>query len=253
MFKKIVSIIGVTLLLTGCNPDSFAGSRTGNTNQFILVYDLLNGTDSQSLTLEKGDKIAVEITNTSGSVDVEVRKDQDEPIYTGMNSQNLSFILNISESGTYQCSVTGRKAKGSVSFIKQESTYEVEPFMGYIAIKGALVEVDPVELITTEQDERMNTLGLMPSDFPNGYYIYNEVEDLTSFSLTEDTSYNFTDVGLIYSQDEENRFYTTHNISEFINASSYQDKPLNEQKIPYKLQVYEDKIISISEEFALTQ
>lgn len=107
--------------LTACGGPKFNGNRTGNESQLIMDYSVFTGTDYQLLELEKGDEIAVEIVSDSGRIDLEVKIEDKEPIYTGSDASTGSFKLTIPESGTYKCSVTGEKAKGSVSFIKEKN------------------------------------------------------------------------------------------------------------------------------------
>lgn len=67
---------------------------------------------------QKGDVIQVEISHETGTVDIVFGQDGAEPIYEGNGLSNSSFTLNITESGTYQISVTGNHAWGSVAFMK---------------------------------------------------------------------------------------------------------------------------------------
>lgn len=257
--RKIMGVFLMVFLLTGCTMATFDGSRTGDDNQFLIIYNRLNGTESQLLHLEEGDQVAIKIVADAGEVEVEVRKDNNEPIYRGTLTSDLSFILGIDKSGSYKCTVTGRKARGSVSFIKQErekdkKVYDSETMMGYIWIEDNVVYVDEVEVITADQQERIKTLELVvANDLPNGYYIYNEINEAIPFEITEDTVYSFSDIELKFSQDNISRHYETSKVEEFRTASSYQDKPLEEQKIPYRIEVYQDKVISITEELLFTQ
>ena len=66
---------------------------------------------------ESGDIISGNIIVNKGSLSIEIQKDDEEPIYenNGISVSN-EFDVEINESGTYTVSVTGEKAKGSVSF-----------------------------------------------------------------------------------------------------------------------------------------
>ena len=104
------------LLLTACGAD-FDGSRTGNNNEFVMDYKVFNKTDSQDLIVEKGDTIHAEIIVEGGSLSIKIQKDEETPVYKGEEiSFSDEFDVDIEESGTYTISVTGEKAKGSVSF-----------------------------------------------------------------------------------------------------------------------------------------
>lgn len=106
----------LALSLTACGAD-FDGSRTGNDNEFVMDYKVFNKTDSQDLIVEEGDTIHAEIIVEGGSLSIKIQKDDEAPVY---ESEDVSFSdefdVDVEESGTYTVSVTGEKAKGSVSF-----------------------------------------------------------------------------------------------------------------------------------------
>ena len=122
---KKVSCIFISILLiislAGCSPD-FNGSRTGNDSQFIMKYTAFNTTDSQDMLVEAGDKINAKIVIDGGHLSIKIQKGQEEPVY---ESENVffsnDFDLDIEESGTYTVTVTGKKAKGSVRFVVENS------------------------------------------------------------------------------------------------------------------------------------
>lgn len=70
--------------------------------------------------LEKGTSIDVKIEDKSGRVDIRVTDSKDKEIYRGDDASSGSFSLEIPETGTYKFTVTGKKAKGSVSFMAAE-------------------------------------------------------------------------------------------------------------------------------------
>lgn len=117
--KKTLGILCsfiLVLSLTACGTD-FDGSRTGNNNEFVMDYKIFNITDSQDLIVEKGNTIHAEIIVEGGSLSFKIQKDNEVPVYEGVDvSSSDEFDVDIEESGTYTVSVTGEKAKGSVSF-----------------------------------------------------------------------------------------------------------------------------------------
>lgn len=117
----IVSMLAITIFLSACGTD-FDGSRIGNNNEFIMQYSVLNTTDMQELTVETGDTIHVNLVVKKGSLSIKIQKDGEEPIYedNGISASN-EFDVEIDESGTYTVEVTGKKAKGSVSFIVEDN------------------------------------------------------------------------------------------------------------------------------------
>ena len=122
--KKIILIVCTLVFLislTACGT-KFDGSRTGNDSEFIMEYSVLNTTDAQDLTIEAGDTISAKIVVDKGSLSIKIQKDGEKPIYesNGIFTSN-EFDVEIDESGTYTVEVTGKKAKGSVSFIVQSN------------------------------------------------------------------------------------------------------------------------------------
>lgn len=119
--RKVFPILGmliVALLLTACGktPD-FNGSRTGNDKELIMEYSAFNTTDGQELVAEAGDVIHAKIVIESGNLLIKIQKDDEEPIYESSDiTISDEFDVDIDESGTYAITVTGVKAKGSVSF-----------------------------------------------------------------------------------------------------------------------------------------
>ena len=118
-FLGIVYVLAIVFSLSACGKSSFNGSRTGNDSQFIMEYKTFNTTDAQSLVLESGDVIRAKVVVDSGRLSIKIQKDNDTPIYESDSIvTSESFDVVIQESGTYKITVTGEKAKGSVSFEK---------------------------------------------------------------------------------------------------------------------------------------
>lgn len=129
----------------------------------------------------------------------------------------------------------------------------VKTITGYIYFDGSLLQVDEVEIITSDDTARIAALGLsVDNDFPNGYSIYNESDAVTTYKLNSNTVYSFTDLGLNF-VDKENstRFYSTNLKEEFLKCSAYSTKSAD--KIPYFIKVNGKKVLSITEEFLYTQ
>lgn len=119
--KRYLSVLGIfilVLMLAACGM-SFDGSRTGNDSQLIMKYKIFNARVSQELVLEEGDVIDAEIVKDAGSLAVTIQKEDDEPIYDNESVAAGTFEIEIKESGTYKITVIGKKAKGSLSFIKR--------------------------------------------------------------------------------------------------------------------------------------
>lgn len=136
---------------------------------------------------------------------------------------------------------------------------EPEIKVGYIYMKENQLLFDEVEIIGRENEKKIEELQLVEErDYPSGYYIYNEVQEIDSFVLTKETTYIFTDIEQKYvEQTAEDKVYETNNFMEFMEASAYQnlnleDINLNQQYIPYFVEVLDGKVISIEEDFMYT-
>lgn len=117
LFFIIILFIATPIFTTGCKPQVFDGSSTGNDSQFIVEYSVLNTTKTHEMALEEGATVNVEIENVSGRVDILVTDSAGESIYKGDDASSGEFTIGIPKTDTYEFSVTGNKARGRVSFI----------------------------------------------------------------------------------------------------------------------------------------
>ncbi len=109
-------MVVLSLFLNACGY-YFEGSRLGNDSGLVMEYKMLNKTDSQDLTVEAGDIIHAEIEVEGGQLTLKIQKGDELPVYesAGVKSSDI-FDIEIKESGIYTVTVTGKRAKGSVSF-----------------------------------------------------------------------------------------------------------------------------------------
>ena len=115
----ICLLAAMLFLLTGCGTGSvFDSSRVSNDWAFQMAYSVLDREEIASLELKVGDQLRVALSHTEGNVDVTVGLEGKPPIYRGNGQQNADFVLEIAETGSYRISVSGHRAKGSVSFIR---------------------------------------------------------------------------------------------------------------------------------------
>ena len=86
-------------------------------------------------------------------------------------------------------------------------------------------------------------------DMLNGYYIYNPSDEKLTFTLNDETRYDFYDTGALFiSEDNETRMYTTQEVSELLKKFDAGNGELGET--PFEIQVLEDgRVISIREIF----
>ena len=195
-----------------------------------------------------------------------------EYIQYGINSDDVritaSYInrqvansLTMSTLGNKVSEVTGSKKLfkefyniyGDESHIKAN---QPEGFVGHIVIEDNILHFNEVEIVEWDDQERVKELGLNESDFPNGYSIIQKNNGETTFELTDDTIYTFTDVNLLFvNEPESNRLYTTTKKDEFLKhlgEYNLNDFPLSEQTLVYFIEVMDGKVVSITEKFKYT-
>ena len=105
-------------LLNACGNATFNGSSTGNDTQFIMEYSILNTSDHREMSLKTGDVIDTTIVSDAGRVDIQMENSAGASVYSETDVPTSAFEIVISQDDTYTFTVTGHKAKGSVSFIK---------------------------------------------------------------------------------------------------------------------------------------
>lgn len=127
------------MALTGCHGGStFDGTKISDASSFRMNYSVLDQQEQASLELTAGDALQVSIAQEAGTVDVTVGIDGREPIYEGNGLTDMDFVLNISESGTYQITVTGHDACGSAAFAKVMKEPAAEPSQQNTPDKSAM-------------------------------------------------------------------------------------------------------------------
>ena len=135
-----------------------------------------------------------------------------------------------------------------------KNNIESKSITGYIVFEDNKVIINEVEIINRDNVDRIEELGLdVELSFPDGYYIYNPDDEVTELELSDDIVYKFTDIGQIYEKEAEDRVYETNKIEEFYEASSYnQDFLIENQRIPYFIDIVDGKVEKITEEFRYT-
>ncbi len=116
----LLGCIAVLIAVSGCAKQAFEGTRTADDKQFVLEYTMFTGEQTHELELQQGANIDVTIRADSGRVDVVATGPDGKEIYKGNGASSGSFTLEIQQPGTYRFSVTGKSAKGGVSFMVQE-------------------------------------------------------------------------------------------------------------------------------------
>lgn len=138
----------------------------------------------------------------------------------------------------------------------QESTFETEQtqnaqeevtdLCAYVKeIKGNTIVVDPVEYISSEDSDKILTYKHIDDDMPDGYYLYNEDEATTEYTLTDQTEYSFLDWGRDFGGTDEDIRVVTKDKSVFQKyMQTYTDgKP----GMPFFFELDGDKVVKIVE------
>lgn len=124
MKKCIVALCAILLvfMLASCgsiDSATFSGSKTGDENHYDISFGILNTTYTHDLVMAQGERIRVHVEKESGTITVKIQKGQETPVYEGNGEVATDFSVTIPEDGTYTVSVTGKKAKGHVTFQRQ--------------------------------------------------------------------------------------------------------------------------------------
>lgn len=105
-------------LWAGCESDTIY-SRTRTSNRYYLRLKPLNDTMTETYSLKAGDAIAVTMEVESGALDILIVQRGADVVYRGNEVQSGAFVLEITESGEYEISVTGRQGRGTLTFEMQ--------------------------------------------------------------------------------------------------------------------------------------
>lgn len=118
--KMLFLAIIVALGLTACsNQDGFAGNIVADDTYYDMTFDWLNTTYTYDMYLEQGDGIEVFLEKERGKVSVLIQCEDEEVVYQGDDMEPSSFAVNIKETGNYTVKITGKEAKGHISFSRQ--------------------------------------------------------------------------------------------------------------------------------------
>lgn len=92
----------------------FNGSVSSNQRELDMDYSILNGTFAHTLELSAGDVLHVELSVNTGTLGVVIQLEGEGPIYQNNNLETSQFDLQISQSGSYQVTVTATETEGSL-------------------------------------------------------------------------------------------------------------------------------------------
>ncbi len=119
-----LTVVAAVLILPQQPEAKFEGERISNQDGFELRFDWMDMTDSETLELREGDVLHVSWQIESGHVDVVIRQENKEPVYQANDrvaGDKADFYVEISQTGSYTITVSSRKAKGQISFLKRDN------------------------------------------------------------------------------------------------------------------------------------
>ena len=161
-----------------------------------------------------------------------------------MKKQVMGSILCIGMLALGGCGNTQVSAPGTEQ--TQNTQEAVTDLCAYVKeIKGNTIVVDPVEYISSEDSDKVLTYKHIDDDMPDGYYLYNEDETTTEYTLTDQTEYSFLDWGRDFGgTDEDIRVVTTDKSVFQKYMQTYTDgKP----GMPFFFELDGDKVVRIVE------
>lgn len=133
-------------------------------------------------------------------------------------------------------------------WLNENFTGKTKEYSGYIMFyDGDKLELDDFEWITLEDKEKIKALNLSEKDMPNGYYIHNVSAETLKFDMADEVNYVFYDLGNLYVSKNQDKKYMTSSKEEFKDfLYGGSDMP---RKTPFWVEVKDNKVISIKEEF----
>ena len=129
LLATIVTLIALAgiLIFTRQPETRFDGERISNPGRYTLRFDRMNAADSETMALTEGDALHVSWQIESGRVDIAIGMEGEEAIYRADDrpaGDKADFYVEIPQTGSYTITVSARKAKGRVEFMKTDNTKE---------------------------------------------------------------------------------------------------------------------------------
>jgi hypothetical protein len=118
----VLFLIASLTCLFGCadGESSFSGSKTGNSEQFLADFDILNTTIKSTMPLTEGEAVEVTIDTIKGVINITAQNENGTIVYQDKDADSCKSTIEIAQSGAYNFYIAGFQAKGSVHFIKSE-------------------------------------------------------------------------------------------------------------------------------------
>ena len=92
----------------------FNGSSLLNPDEIALDYSILNGSFTHTMRLQSGDVLDVALQVDEGTLGIAIEGSDGTPLYQNDNLDTSQFHLEISQTDSYQVTITGSNTKGSI-------------------------------------------------------------------------------------------------------------------------------------------
>ena len=112
----VLFIFAMIISVNEISRDDSVYSRRVEEDLFLLEMESLNCTVEETFYLQKGDTIDVSAAGISGELSCYIGRENNTSIYEGRSPMPGAFRITVPEDGDYIISVTGRNAKGNISF-----------------------------------------------------------------------------------------------------------------------------------------
>lgn len=92
----------------------FNGNSLLNPDEIALDYTILNGSFTHTMRLQSGDVLDVALQVDEGNLGIAIEGSDGTPLYQNDNLDTSQFHLEISQTDSYQVTITGSHTKGSI-------------------------------------------------------------------------------------------------------------------------------------------
>ena len=92
----------------------FNGSSLLNPDEIALDYSILNGSFTHTMRLQSGDVLDVALQVDEGILGIAIEGGNGTPLYQNDDLDTSQFHLEISQTDSYQVTITGSNTKGSI-------------------------------------------------------------------------------------------------------------------------------------------
>lgn len=115
----LAALVVALCVFSACNKDNteYKGTRISDESRFILDFEILNSSETHSMTLANNDIIDVVIISENGEINLLVSDSEGYSVYRADKASSGEFSLEITAAGIYEFMVSGKHASGLVSFI----------------------------------------------------------------------------------------------------------------------------------------